>query len=190
MTNFKTFLLDLVTLIVIVTCCLFAWAAVANAQPPGPAWTRAADGCNWERPVPGSGMVVERTAMACIPVSQYNPSNTPLAQPPDLCGREQTSGTLTVRILCPDYPALRRLTGSTIFPDEKGQQVFVRSTDPTTKAFRIAMTYRKDGHLDTVVKYADVHETYDSGAGWVLGDIEIVSVEVTELRETAKAVLP
>jgi hypothetical protein len=109
------------------------------------------------------------------------------AQPPDLCGREQTSGTLTVRILCPDYPALRRLTGSTIFPDEKGQQVFVRSTDPTTKAFRIAMTYRKDGHLDTVVKYADVHETYDSGAGWVLGDVTIVAVEVTELRESAKA---
>ena len=110
-----------------------------------------------------------------------------MAQPPDLCGREQTSGTLTVRILCPDYPALRKLTGSPMFPDEKGQQVFVRSTDPTTRAFRIAMTYRKDGHLDTVLKYADVHETYDSGAGWVLGDVQIVAVEVTELRESAKA---
>lgn len=139
MTNLKTFLLDLVTLIVIVTCCLFAWAAVANAQPV------------------------------------------------DLCGREETRGTLRVMVTCPDYPAIRKLTGSTMFPDEKGQQVFVRSTDPTTKAFRIAMTYRKDGHLDTVVKYADVHETYDSGAGWVLGDVTIVAVEVTELRESAKA---
>jgi hypothetical protein len=111
------------------------------------------------------------------------------AQPPDLCGREETHGSLKVRIQCVDYPSLRKLTGSPIFPDEKGQQVWVRSTDPNTKAFRIAMTYRKDGHLDTVVKYTDVHETYDSGAGWVLGDVDILAVEVTELRETAKAEL-
>lgn len=109
------------------------------------------------------------------------------AQPADLCGREETRGTLRVLVTCPDYPAIRKLTGSTMFPDEKGQQIFVRSTDPTTKAFRIAMTYRKDGQIDTVVKYSDVHEAYDSGAGWVLGDVQIVAVEVTELRESSKA---
>lgn len=111
------------------------------------------------------------------------------AQAADLCGRIETRGTTSIRVQCIDYPGLRKLTGSTMFPDQKGQQVWVRSTDPTTKAFRIAMTYRKDGHLDTLVKYTDVHETYESGAGWVLGDVQIVAVEVTELRESAKAEL-
>jgi hypothetical protein len=109
-----------------------------------------------------------------------------MAQPPGLCGRETKTATGYIRVQCLDYPALRKLTGSTMFPDEKGQQVWTRSSDPTVKAFRIALTYRKDGHLDTVVKYTDAHETYESGAGWVLGDVEITAVEVTELRESLK----
>ncbi len=181
----KTFLLNLLTLTIIALAATLGWTAVASAQPPGDGWTRAADGCNWERSV--SPLVIERTAMACAAVSQYNPTNIPQAATPDLCGREETRGSIRILVTCPDYPALRKLTGSPMFPDEKGQQIFVRSTDPSTKAFRIAMTYRKGGHLDTVVKYSDAHETYDSGAGWVLGDVQIVAVEVTELRETAKA---
>jgi hypothetical protein len=108
------------------------------------------------------------------------------AQPPDLCGRETKTATGYVRIYCPDYPGLRKWLGATMFPDEKGQQVWTRSSDPTVKAFRVSLTYRKDGNLDTLVKYTDAHETYESGAGWVLGDVEIVAVEVTELREAAK----
>ena len=103
-----------------------------------------------------------------------------------ICGRETKTATGYVRVQCLDYPALRKLTGSPMFPDEKGQQVWTRSSDPTVKAFRIALTYRKDGHLDTVVKYSDAHEAYESGAGWVLGDVEITAVEVTELRESLK----
>lgn len=109
------------------------------------------------------------------------------AQPTDLCGRETKTATGYVRIYCPDYATIRKVTGSTMFPTEKGQQVWVRSSDPTVTAFRIAMTYRKDGYLETVVKFADVHPTYESGAGWVLGDVEVVSVDVTELRESARA---
>jgi hypothetical protein len=108
------------------------------------------------------------------------------AQPSDLCGRETKTATGYVRVQCIDYPMLRKTTGATMFPNEKGQQVWVRSSDPTIRAYRIAMTYRRNGHLDTVVQFAEVHPTYDSGASWVLGEIEIVSVEVTELRESAK----
>jgi hypothetical protein len=108
------------------------------------------------------------------------------AEAADLCGRETKTATGYVRVTCLDYPALRRATGATMFPTEKGQQVWTRSSDPTVKAFRIALTYRKDGNLDTLVKYTDAHETYESGAGWVLGEVEIVSVEVTELREAVK----
>jgi hypothetical protein len=109
-----------------------------------------------------------------------------MAEASDLCGRETRTATGYVRVTCLDYPALRRATGATMFPDEKGQQVWTRSSDPTVRAFRIALTYRKDGNLDTLVKYTDAHETYESGAGWVLGEVEIVSVEVTELREAVK----
>lgn len=112
------------------------------------------------------------------------------AQPSDLCGRETKTATGYVRVQCIDYPMLRKTTGATMFPNEKGQQVWVRSSDPTIRAYRIAMTFRKDGHLDTLVKYTDAHETYESGAGWVLGEVEIVAVEVTELRESAKVAVP
>jgi hypothetical protein len=108
------------------------------------------------------------------------------AQPSDLCGRETKTATGYVRVQCIDYPMLRETTGATMFPNEKGQQVWTRSSDPTVKAFRISLTYRRDGHLDTLVKYTDAHDTYESGAGWVLGEVEIVAVEVTELREAAK----
>jgi hypothetical protein len=71
------------------------------------------------------------------------------AQPSDLCGRETKTATGYVRVQCIDYPMLRKTTGATMFPNEKGQQVWVRSSDPTIRAYRIAMTFRQDGHLDT-----------------------------------------
>jgi hypothetical protein len=114
----------------------------------------------------------------------------PKAEPSPLCGKEEYRGSLRILIMCPDWPAIRRVTGSTMFPNEKGAQVFVRTTDPATAAFSITLRYRKFGSERTENALTLVHPQYDSGAGWVLGDIEIVSVEVTELRETAKAVLP
>lgn len=112
-----------------------------------------------------------------------------MAASAQVCGTERTVGAVRVQVICPDWPAMRKIAGS-VFPDEKGQQVLVRSSDPSTRAFRVSMTYRKDGQTDTVVKYTDVHETYDSGVGWVLGDIDIIGIDVTELRETAKVSLP
>ncbi len=152
----RRFFYDLLALIVIALLGAFASAGLGLAQPPG----------------------LYQVAVDHIIGVRATSS--------DLCGRETRTATGYVRVQCIDYPMLRRTTGATMFPDQKGQQVWVRSSDPTVKAYRIAMTYRKAGHLDTVVQFAEVHPTYDSGASWVLGDIEIVSVEVTELRESAK----
>lgn len=107
------------------------------------------------------------------------------AQP--LCGTERTIGTVRVHVVCPDWPAMRAMSGFTGFPDAKGQQVFVRSTDPAVTAFRVTMRYRKDGAESAVTQFADVDARYDSGVGWVLGDVEILGVEVVELREAARA---
>jgi hypothetical protein len=169
-----------VTWLVLLTLWLIVAAATAEAQTV----------------VRNGSAVINGETATCYTITT-NPSKTtcaPLdywatvasAQPSDICGRETRTATGYVRVQCLDYPALRRATGATMFPDEKGQQVWTRSSDPTVRAFRIALTYRKDGHLDTLVKYSDVHETYESGAGWVLGEVEIVAVEVTELREAVK----
>jgi len=176
---------DLLALVVIALLGAFALAGLGMAQPPGPGWVRAADGCNWTHTDPGNPAIGYTTAMHCAKAEELF-AQQPAAQPPGLCGRETKTATGYVRVQCLDYPALRKLTGSPMFPDEKGQQVWTRSSDPTVKAFRVALTYKKDGHLDTVVKYTDAHETYESGAGWVLGDVEITAVEVTELRESLK----
>jgi hypothetical protein len=130
-------------------------------------------------------LVMAAVGHAQTPVTSWTTSVI-RAYPQTFCGKETKTATGYVRVSCPDYPAMKRLTGATMFPDEKGQQVWTRSSDPSVSAFRISMTYRKDGRLDTVVKYVDAHPTYESGAGWVLGDVEIVAVEVTELRESLK----
>lgn len=105
-----------------------------------------------------------------------------LGQTPDLCGRSEVRGELKVRVQCIDYPAMRKLTGATMFPDERGQQVWVRSEDATVRAYRISLTYRKAGKVETVVQFSDAHPTYDSGGSWVLGDVELLAVEVSVLR--------
>ena len=109
------------------------------------------------------------------------------AEPSIFCGKEEYRGSVRIFIICPDWPAIRRVTGSTMFPNEKGVQVFVRTTDPATAAFSITLRYRKFGSERTENALTLVHPQYDSGAGWVLGDVTIVAVEITELRESAKA---
>jgi hypothetical protein len=116
------------------------------------------------------------------------PAKSPLeATPPSaLCGREERRGAVQIFITCPDWPALRRLSGSSLFPDERGVQVFVRSSDPTTVAFAVTVTYRKGTDQVAVSDMAAVHPKYDSGVGWVVGDVELLAVDVAELRESSK----
>jgi len=112
------------------------------------------------------------------------------AQPlPGICGTDRTIGSVHVLVACPDWPSMRAVTGFAGFPDAKGQQVFVRSSDPAVIGFRISMTYRKNGEESTVIQFADVVPRMDSGVGWVLGEIEIVRVRVIELRDVAEAVV-
>ena len=111
------------------------------------------------------------------------------AQPLPLCGRESTIGTVRVMVMCPDWAAMRAVTGFTGFPDAKGQQVFTRSSDPSVTAFRVDLTYRKQGEETTVTQFAGVNPSMDSGVGWVLGDVEIVRVRVVELRDVAAAIV-
>ena len=106
-----------------------------------------------------------------------------------LCGRESTSGTVRIMVICQDWPAMRAVSGFAGFPDAKGQQVFVRSSDPSVTSFRVDLTYRKSGEEATVTQFAAVDARYDSGVGWVLGDVEIVRVRVVELRDVAAAVV-
>ena len=106
-----------------------------------------------------------------------------------LCGRESTIGTVRVLIACPDWPNMRAVTGFTGFPDQTGQQVFMRSPDPSVTSFRVELTYRKGTEEATVTQFAAVDPRMDSGVGWVLGDVEIVRVRVIELRDVAAAVV-
>ena len=106
-----------------------------------------------------------------------------------LCGRESTSGTVRIMVICQDWPAMRAVSGFTGFPDAKGQQVFMRSSDPSVTSFRVELTYRKGTEETTVTQFAAVDARYDSGVGWVLGDVEIVRVRVVELRDVAAAVV-
>jgi hypothetical protein len=109
------------------------------------------------------------------------------SQSSSMCGRQETMGSVRIIILCPNWPELRRVTGQTIFPDKRGLQIFVRTTDPTTQAFKVQVRFRLDGGEEqTVSEYTSVHPQYDSAVGWVLGDIEIIGVTVIELRETVK----
>ena len=111
------------------------------------------------------------------------------AQTPTLCGRESTVGSVRVLIICQDWPNMRAVTGFAGFPDQKGQQVFMRSSDPSVSGFRVYLTYRKGGEETTVTQFAAVDPRYDSGVGWVLGDVEIIRVRVVELRDVAAAVV-
>ena len=111
------------------------------------------------------------------------------AQTPTLCGRESTIGTVRVMIICQDWPAMRAVSGFAGFPDAKGQQVFIRSSDPSVTSFRVDLTYRNAGETTTVTSFSPVNDKYDSGVGWVLGDVEIITVRVTELRDVSATVI-
>ena len=99
------------------------------------------------------------------------------------CGEEYKTQTGWVSVVCVDYPAIRAKTGSTMFPDVKGQQVWVTSNDATVKGFRVVLRYRENGAAREVIQYTDRHPVYASGASWLLGDVDIVGVTVTEVRE-------
>lgn len=111
------------------------------------------------------------------------------AQTPTLCGRESTVGSVRLLIACADWANMRAVTGFAGFPDAKGQQVFMRSSDASVSGFRVDLTYRKAGEETTVTQFAAVAPRMDSGVGWVLGDVEIVRVRVVELRDVAAAVV-
>ena len=106
-----------------------------------------------------------------------------------LCGRESTIGTVRVMVICQDWPRMRAVSGFTGFPDQKGQQVFMRSSDPSVSGFRVGLTYRKGGEETTVTQFAAVDPRMDSGVGWVLGDVEIIRVRVVELRDVSATVI-
>ena len=99
------------------------------------------------------------------------------------CGEEYRTQTGGVAVVCVDYPAMRARTGAALFPDVKGQQVWVSSSDATVKGFRVVLRYRDNGAAKEVVQYTDRHPVYASGATWLLGDVDIVGVTVTEVRE-------
>lgn len=99
------------------------------------------------------------------------------------CGDEYRTQTGWVSVVCVDYPAIRARTGATVFPEVKGQQVWVASSDATVKGFRVTLRYRENAAAKEVVQYTDRHPVYASGAMWLLGDVDIVGVVVTEVRE-------
>ena len=99
------------------------------------------------------------------------------------CGEQYRTQTGWVSVVCVDYPAIRAKTGATMFPDVKGQQVWVTSNDATVKGFRVVLRYRENGAAKEVIRYTDRHPVYASGAMWLLGDVDIVGVTVTEVRE-------
>lgn len=94
------------------------------------------------------------------------------------CGREATIGALQYLIVCPDWPAIGAVSGSTIFGDKKGQQVFVRTSDPAVTGFLVTMRYRDDAGEHVVAAYAAVDRVYYSGVGWALGEVEILGISV------------
>lgn len=98
------------------------------------------------------------------------------------CGRNWTTPSGWVSVVCVDYDALARATGATMLFG-KSQQVWVKSDDATIKGFRVTLRYRKNGAAEEVVQYTDRHPVYASGAVWTLGDVEIVGVVVMEVRE-------
>lgn len=98
------------------------------------------------------------------------------------CGTEHRTQTGWVSVVCVDYPAMRAKMGL-MFPEAKGQQVWVKSSDATVKGFRVTLRYREEGAAKEVVQYTDRHPVYASGATWLLGDVEVTGVSVMEVRE-------
>jgi hypothetical protein len=100
----------------------------------------------------------------------------------DLCGQQRNTATGYVRVTCVDYPAMRRITGMTLFPDKKAQQIWIASSDSSITGYRVAIRYREAGREVEAVQYVDRLPHPESAAFWLLGDVEVVGVTVLELR--------
>jgi hypothetical protein len=100
----------------------------------------------------------------------------------DLCGQQRNTATGYVRVTCVDYPAMRRITGMTLFPDRKAQQVWIASSDSSITGYRVAIRYREAGRELEAAQYVDRLPQPESAAFWLLGDVEVVGVTVVELR--------
>ena len=100
----------------------------------------------------------------------------------DLCGQQRNTATGYVRVTCIDYPAMRRITGMTLFPDRKAQHIWIASSDTSITGYRVAIRYREAGREIEAIQYVDRLPHPESAAFWLLGEVEVVGVTVVELR--------
>jgi hypothetical protein len=100
----------------------------------------------------------------------------------DLCGQQRITATGYVRVMCVDYPAMRRITGMPIFPDRTAQQIWIASSDTSITGYRVAIRYREAGREVEAIQYVDRLPHTESAAFWLLGEVEVVGVTVVELR--------
>ena len=107
----------------------------------------------------------------------------------DLCGQQRNTATGYVRVTCVDYPAMRRITGMTLFPDRKAQHIWIASSDTSVTGYRVAIRYRDAGRELEAAQYIDRLPQPESAAFWLLGDVQILAVTVTELRPAIVATL-
>ena len=105
----------------------------------------------------------------------------------DLCGQQRNTATGYVRVMCVDYPAMRRSTGMPIFPDRKAQHIWIASSDTSITGYRVAIRYREAGREVEAVQYVDRLPQPESAAFWLLGDVEVVGVTVVELRPSLES---
>jgi hypothetical protein len=107
----------------------------------------------------------------------------------DLCGQQRNTATGYVRVTCIDYPAMRRITGMTLFPDRKAQHIWIASSDTSITGYRVAIRYRDAGRDLEAAQYIDRLPQPETAAFWLLGDVQILAVTVTELRPAIVATL-
>jgi hypothetical protein len=105
----------------------------------------------------------------------------------DLCGHQRTTATGYVRVMCVDYPAMRRTTGMPIFPERTAQHIWIASSDTSITGYRVAIRYREAGREIEAVQYVDRLPQPESAAFWLLGEVEVVGVTVVELRAAVES---
>jgi hypothetical protein len=105
----------------------------------------------------------------------------------DLCNQQRNTATGYVRVMCVDYPAMRRITGMPIFPDRKAQQIWIASSDTSITGYRVAIRYREGGREVEAVQYVDRLPHPESAAFWLLGEVEVVGLTVVELRAAVES---
>ena len=105
----------------------------------------------------------------------------------DLCNQQRNTATGYVRVMCVDYPAMRRITGMPIFPDREAQQIWIASSDTSITGYRVAIRYREAGREVEATQYVDRLPHPESAAFWLLGDVEVVGVTVVELRAAVES---